>query len=192
MKRSRAGDALTGLILEIFRVNGDLLSAGDALVGDLGQTASRWQVLGAVRESEDTVSGIARTMGLARQSVQRTADALAADGIIEFVDNPAHRRAKLVRLTAEGKSLLASIAPRQGAWVDGLAKALGANANQIEDARVLLAQLRTELERTSKPATVTGKRRKKGGGGRTTAESTIEAPHSGVRDQYAPTKGEVV
>ena len=148
MKRTRAGDALTGLILEVFRVNGDLLSAGDALVGDLGQTASRWQVLGALRNSEDTVSGIARTMGLARQSVQRTADLLAAEGIVEFVDNPAHRRAKLVRLTSKGQSLLGDIAPRQGAWVNGLAKALKFNAADIEQARELLAQLRTELERT--------------------------------------------
>ena len=146
MVRTKAGDALTGLILEVFRVNGDLLSAGDALVGDLGQTASRWQVLGAIRNSEDTVSGIARTMGLARQSVQRTADLLAAEGIVEFVANPAHRRAKVVRLTPQGQSLLADIAPRQNAWVDALARALSFDAAQIEQARALLAELRTQLE----------------------------------------------
>ena len=137
---------MTALILEIFRVNGDLLSAGDALVADFGQTASRWQVLGAIRNSEDTVSGIARTMGLARQSVQRTADLLAAEGVIEFVTNPAHRRAKLVRLTPQGKSLLADIAPRQNAWVNSLAKAMSFDAAQIEQAHALLVELRAQLE----------------------------------------------
>ena len=161
MPRSRAGDALTALVLEIFRLNGDLLAAGDGLVGDLGQTASRWQVLGAIRNSEDTVSGIARTMGLARQSVQRTADILVAEGIVEFVDNPAHRRAKLVRLTDAGRDLLAQIAPRQAAWVDGLAKATGGDADRIEDALDLLAALRRELEQT----TFTAQRTK--GGSRT-------------------------
>ena len=163
MKRTRAGDALTALIHEVFRINGDLLSAGDTLVSDLGQTASRWQVLGAVRISEDTVSGIARTMGLSRQSVQRTADLLAEEGILEYVDNPAHRRAKLVRLTPAGKQLLADIAPRQMAWVNGLAKALTFDAAQIEQARDLLAELRVELERSEQP---NEQARKTRGGGR--------------------------
>ena len=163
MPRSRAGDALTALVLEVFRLNGDLLSAGDALVGDLGQTASRWQVLGAIRNSEDTVSGIARTMGLARQSVQRTADILAAEGIVEFVDNPAHRRSKLVRLTPAGRSLLADIAPRQAAWIEGLVKALKVNASKIEEAHDLLARLRTELERASQKAVTQGQDGRKGG-----------------------------
>ena len=149
MARSRAGDALTALILEVFRVNGDLLEAGDSLVGDLGQTASRWQVLGAIRIAEDTVSGIARTMGLARQSVQRSADILAAQGVVEFVDNPAHRRAKLVRLTPKGHALLETIAPRQNAWVEGLVKALKANVTELEQARDLLSRLRIELERAA-------------------------------------------
>jgi DNA-binding MarR family transcriptional regulator len=147
MERTRAGDALTELILELFRVNGDLLTAGDELVGDLGQTASRWQVLGALRNREDTVSGIARVMGLARQSVQRTADILAADRLVEYVDNPAHRRAKLVRLTEQGQALLRDIAPRQAAWVNGLVRALRLDVAEIERARDLLAGLRRELER---------------------------------------------
>ena len=146
MRRTRAGDALTDLILEIFRVNGDLLDAGDELTRDLGQTASRWQVLGALRNHEDTVSGIARVMGLARQSVQRTADLLRDDGLVEFVDNPAHRRAKLVRLTDQGRAFLRDLAPRQIAWVNSLAKGIQRSASEIETARDLLRDLRTELE----------------------------------------------
>ena len=164
MARTRAGDALTDLILEIFRVNGDLLDAGDELTSDLGQTSSRWQVLGALRNHEDTVSGIARVMGLARQSVQRTADLLHADGLVEFVDNPAHRRAKLVRLTDQGRAFLADLAPRQNAWVNSLAKGIRRSAAEIEKARDLLRDLRTELE--SHPAQSShseGKRRKEGG-----------------------------
>ena len=152
MKRSVAGEALTGLILEIFRLNGDLLDAGDELTRDLGQTSSRWQVLGAIRNREDTVSGIARVMGLTRQSVQRTTDILADDGLVEFVDNPAHRRAKLVRLTNRGRALLDDLAPRQNAWVNGLAKAIKRDAAQIEQAAAMLADLRTELETCPKAA----------------------------------------
>jgi hypothetical protein len=39
-------------------------------------------------------------MGLTRQSVQRTADLLEADGLVSYAENPAHQRAKLATLTA--------------------------------------------------------------------------------------------
>jgi hypothetical protein len=41
-------DVVSELALEIFRLNGELLADGDALVADLGLTSARWQVLGAV------------------------------------------------------------------------------------------------------------------------------------------------
>jgi DNA-binding MarR family transcriptional regulator len=49
-----------------------------------------------------TVPQIAQMRPTSRQRMQRLADELAAEGIVEFVDNPKHRRSKLVRLTPEG------------------------------------------------------------------------------------------
>jgi len=37
-----------------------------------------------------------------RQRMQRLADELAAEGLVEFIDNPKHRRSKLVKLTRKG------------------------------------------------------------------------------------------
>jgi hypothetical protein len=37
-----------------------------------------------------------------RQRMQRLADELAAEGLVEFIDNPKHRRSKLVQLTPKG------------------------------------------------------------------------------------------
>ena len=144
--RSLEADALTELILEVFRLNGDLLSAGDRIAGVHGQTSSRWQVLGALRHGPETVAGIARVMGRARQSVQRTADRLDAEGTVEYVDNPAHRRAKLVRLTAAGEATLAGISALQVEWTNTLAAAIRAGKADIEAATDVLRQLRTELE----------------------------------------------
>ena len=45
---SKAGMALTDVILDLFRVNSLLLMQGDRLVSDLGLTSARWQVLGAI------------------------------------------------------------------------------------------------------------------------------------------------
>jgi hypothetical protein len=47
-RRTSGGEAVTGLILEVFRFNGRLLVAGDRLVSDLGLTSARWQAMGAI------------------------------------------------------------------------------------------------------------------------------------------------
>lgn len=49
-----------------------------------------------------TVPQIAEMRPTSRQRMQRLADELAAEGLVEFVDNPRHRRSKLVRLTRKG------------------------------------------------------------------------------------------
>jgi DNA-binding MarR family transcriptional regulator len=151
MTRSPAGEALTDLILEVFRVNGDLLAVGDRLTRPFGQTSARWQVLGALQDKAQPVAGIARDMGLARQSVQRTADLLAGDGLVEYAVNPAHRRAKLVRLTPSGEQILAKISEQQVSWANQLARALPAGVEQIAEALALLRHLRSALEGIDHP-----------------------------------------
>jgi DNA-binding MarR family transcriptional regulator len=49
-----------------------------------------------------TVPQIAQMRPTSRQRMQRLADELAAEGLVEFIDNPKHRRSKLVRLTPPG------------------------------------------------------------------------------------------
>ena len=49
-----------------------------------------------------TVPQIAQMRPTSRQRMQRLADELAGEGLVEFVENPKHRRSRLVRLTPEG------------------------------------------------------------------------------------------
>jgi DNA-binding MarR family transcriptional regulator len=49
-----------------------------------------------------TVPQIAQMRPTSRQRMQRLADELAAAGLVEFSDNPKHRRSKLVQLTPKG------------------------------------------------------------------------------------------
>ncbi len=103
---TEAGAALTELMLETFRLNGRLVALGDRMTSVISLSTARWQVLGAVNQGAFTVSQIARNMGLRRQSVQRTVDLLASEGLLELAPNPHHRRAKLVLLTASGEAKL--------------------------------------------------------------------------------------
>ena len=50
-----------------------------------------------------TVPQIAQMRPTSRQRMQRLADELAAEGLVEFIDNPKHRRSKLVRLTERSR-----------------------------------------------------------------------------------------
>ena len=49
-----------------------------------------------------TVPQIAQMRPTSRQRMQRRADELAAEGLVTFIDNPKHRRSKLVQLTRKG------------------------------------------------------------------------------------------
>jgi DNA-binding MarR family transcriptional regulator len=51
-----------------------------------------------------TVPQIAQMRPTSRQRMQRLADELAAEALVEFIDNPRHRRSKLVRLTPKGNA----------------------------------------------------------------------------------------
>ena len=133
-----SAQAMTGLILEVFRLNGALLEAGDGLVSDIGLTSARWQVLGGIAYSEDPrpVAWVAQDMGLSRQAVQRIVNDLRKAGLVELQTNPRHARAKLVLLTKVGQRCLAQASERQAKWVEELAK--GLEPENIENAVALV------------------------------------------------------
>lgn len=143
--RTRDGEAFSALVVRVFQLKGVLAAAGDAIAAPLGQSTARWRVLAAIEREPRTVAQIARDWKLARQSVQRLADALAADGLVTYVDNPAHRRAKLVELSAEGRRVLRRIQSKQAAWANEAGAAIG--TRDLEAATKVLASILAALER---------------------------------------------
>ncbi|MEU3061922.1 MarR family winged helix-turn-helix transcriptional regulator [Streptomyces subrutilus] len=151
-------DLLSRTALGVFRLNGQFLAISEELARPAGLTAAWWQVLGAVLREPLPVAGIARAMGITRQSVQRIADLLADKGLAEYVPNPAHRRAKLLRPTDAGRAAIALIGPGHAALANRLAEALGDEAF-TETIRVL-DRLATTLDalplpEDARPATAT-------------------------------------
>jgi DNA-binding MarR family transcriptional regulator len=145
-------DALTRLVLAIFRTNGALLAAGDVLVEPLGLSSARYQVLGAVALSPEplTVPGIARTMGLTRQGVQKQVDLLVTQGLLTLRDNPEHRRSAHVRLTPAGRRAFASADRRWRRLARDLVAAQPLAT--LERAGALVASLGHALEALDAPA----------------------------------------
>jgi DNA-binding MarR family transcriptional regulator len=97
------GEAIAELMLEVaqcfFRIRavgqktGLITSWGGGAFGFLRSLA----LLGPL-----TVPQIAQMRPTSRQRMQRLADELAAEGFVEFIDNPKHRRSKLVQITPKG------------------------------------------------------------------------------------------
>jgi DNA-binding MarR family transcriptional regulator len=134
--RTPAGDAFTALLGQVIGLTRRFTTAGEALAKPAGQTLARWLVLETIQDKPATVAQIARTLALARQGVQRLADVLVRDGLAVYQDNPAHRRAKLVRLTPEGRTALGTIQTAQAAWADALGARIG--EEELRQASVLL------------------------------------------------------
>jgi DNA-binding MarR family transcriptional regulator len=141
--RSAEAEAFSGLAIQVITLAAALQQAGNALAAPAGQTAARWQVMAAVESAPASVADVARALSLARQSVQRVADALVADGAARYADNPAHRRAKLLTLTPAGRRALRMIQAAQVEWAERVAGPL--DAHELARARETLAAVRDRL-----------------------------------------------
>jgi DNA-binding MarR family transcriptional regulator len=91
-----------------------------------------------------TVPQIARMRPTSRQRMQRLADELAAEGLVRFVDNPKHRRSKLVQLTARGEARYAEQNARLLAMAATMGVGLGEAA--IRAAAEVVRQLSEDVK----------------------------------------------
>jgi len=146
MKRTNKGEALTRLILETFRLNGELLATGNQLTNPFGLTSARWQIMGPIFEDQKpmTVAQIARRMGLSRQGVQRIVNDLKKLGMVIFLDNPDHKRAPLISLSEAGRNVMIALNNAQTAWVNDLSKDL--SESQIKQALTVMETVRQRLD----------------------------------------------
>ncbi len=145
MTHTPAAKAWTELILTIFRLNSEIISAGDRMTKDLRLSSSRWQICAQVAHGNETltVSQIARNMGLQRQTIQLQVDAMVKAGLLAFAENPHHQRAKLVRLTPAGQKAYREALRRQVGWANGTVRRMPAKA--LVEANATLQELLERL-----------------------------------------------
>ena len=97
------------LVAEVFELAAALRRDGEAIAKLAGQTQARWQVMWIAASGRFSVAMIARRLGITRQSVQRVADAIVAEGLAGFEPNPDHQRSPLLILTPIGQKVLETI-----------------------------------------------------------------------------------
>jgi DNA-binding MarR family transcriptional regulator len=96
-------------IADVYELAGASRRTSEQTAAAHGQTVARWHVMSVLSDQPHTVPTVARRLGLARQSVQRVADDLVAEGLVERSDNPDHQRSQKLVLTATGRSALRKI-----------------------------------------------------------------------------------
>nr|WP_246211806.1 MarR family winged helix-turn-helix transcriptional regulator [Phytoactinopolyspora alkaliphila] len=75
-----------------------------------------------------TVPDMARDQDLSRQFVQRMVNDARAAGWVDVVENPAHRRSHLIRLTPSGEDAIGAVAARE----HGLLRRVGGDLTGTE------------------------------------------------------------
>jgi DNA-binding MarR family transcriptional regulator len=146
-------EAITELMLEVaqcfFRIRalgqktGLITSWGGGAFGFMRSLA----LLGPL-----TVPQIAETRPTSRQRMQRLADELAAEGLVRFIDNPKHRRSKLVQLTAKGDARYRELNARLLSIASTMGTALG--EPDIRKSTEILQRLSADVKALSQPRAV--------------------------------------
>ena len=136
--------ATAGLIDEAVLLVRQLRSAAETVAGEGTLSGERRNLLWELeRIGPQTVPQLARSRAVTRQHVQVLANGLEEEGYVEFIANPAHRRSRLVRLTASGAERLVEMRRREAELLSGMRTA--ASTEQVERAVEVLRSVREAL-----------------------------------------------
>jgi DNA-binding MarR family transcriptional regulator len=137
-------DRLLDLMFEVTQTFFRLRAAGRESGAVTGWGGGLWGFLHSLHQGgPQTVPQLARARPVARQRIQRLADEAVEEGYIRFVDNPRHKRSKLLELTPEGEAAYAAMTEdlrRKAAEL-----AVDFDSEKVEEAAALLRRLRTRL-----------------------------------------------
>lgn len=145
IKRSEAKAAMEELVIEIVTTF-FLLRAEGMRIGVVSPSGEGyWSMLRILKmNGPQTVPQIARYRYVPRQSIQKLANQMLKDGVIELINNPAHKRSKLLRLTPKGEAVFQKLSDRFSWLCETLAKQQ--DAVQLQNAVVVVKYLREQLK----------------------------------------------
>jgi len=143
-KTNGKGSAFSELMFEVTQTFYRFRAAGQAVgfVNDKGGGTVGFMRSLALH-GPMTVSELARMRPTSRQRMQQLADELDQAGLVEFIDNPAHKTAKLVRLTKKGQAQHKAMLENMSRLGELLSS--GLDENDLRTATRILGSLRKRL-----------------------------------------------
>jgi DNA-binding MarR family transcriptional regulator len=140
-------DAVALLIGDIYECAALLRAEGERTAAAEGQTHARFHALTVIANAPATVPQIARRLGVSRQNLQRIANELQRDGLVEFRTNPDHRTSPLLTVTETGAASLRRINRR----ADAYHRRLDLDPALVTRIRSSLAALTARIEAVERP-----------------------------------------
>ena len=96
------------------------------------------------RLGPQTVPQMARARPVSRQYIQTLVNLLARQGHVDFIENPAHKRSALVRLTPRGKAFVEAMSERERKIVGRLR--IGVAEGELRRGAAVLRAVREAFE----------------------------------------------
>lgn len=93
-----------------------------------------------------TVPEIAALRSVSRQYVQRAVNRLVSEGLVAFVENPSHKRSKLVQPTRKGTDLLRTFVAREFPVLAKAAETVAVSDDELRGALALLTRLTDHID----------------------------------------------
>lgn len=119
--------------------------AAEEMMKEGTQSSGRRSVLKSLANSgPQTVPQMARDRTVSRQHIQKLVNGLSDDGLVELIDNPAHRRSKLVQITAAGRETADFTLQREAQILPELVR--GIPLEDLETATRVLEHLKAAFE----------------------------------------------
>ena len=153
-KLLRLGDQISRSHFKLSAVVDTIYSESLSASRGVSPSAMRGVLRDAAAEQLRTVPEIAALRPVSRQYVQKVVNALVAAGLAELLENPRHKRSKLVAPTKSGLTLLDEFTKRERPILLHAAKTVGADEVQIEAALDLLERLSSHMDKLLAPTSV--------------------------------------
>ena len=100
------GEMVHDLFREVFRLHSVLAAITDTVHEQAGLGTPQRRVMRVLdRHGPATIPHIAARLGVSRQFVRTVCNKLIADGSLEAVDNPLHKRSMLIQLSGAGAEI---------------------------------------------------------------------------------------
>jgi DNA-binding MarR family transcriptional regulator len=117
-KRADRAYEITWLIRRLFRA---MAAEADRYLADTDLSAADRAVMEFLYPEEQlSVPDIARRYDVSRQHVQVTVNSLLQRGLLRSIENPNHKRSRLIRLSSLGRDSFAEIRRNEAALIDQL------------------------------------------------------------------------
>lgn len=131
---------ITKEIRQLFHLLYSLSEQVSGIDVSVGQRAILEELL---EKGENTIPEIARSKHVSRQHILKQVNPLEQNGYVEFVENPAHKRSFIVRLTDKGTSAIIKAKKKELKVIQSLGKKF--KGEEIENVQGFLGKLKAEL-----------------------------------------------